>query len=72
MSDAQLGWELCIVGHEVAVKVQVHEQDQIDKRDSKTKGGVNEFVNGRCMQRRCWGTDETSWVVVFLRGLAIN
>jgi hypothetical protein len=27
MSDAQLGWELCIVGHEVAVKVQVHEQD---------------------------------------------
>ena len=27
MSDAQLGWELCIVGHEVAVKVLVHEQD---------------------------------------------
>lgn len=31
MSDAQLGWELCIVGHEVAVKVQVHEQDPGDK-----------------------------------------
>ena len=32
MSDAQLGWELCIVGHEVAVKVQVHEQDLVTKR----------------------------------------
>lgn len=62
MSDAQLGWELCIVGHEVAVKVQVLEQD-LSKRTKNRPGKYKtRGVNGRCMQRRCcFGTDETSW-----------
>jgi hypothetical protein len=45
MSDAQLGWELCIVGHEVAVKVQlqVHYQD-LSKR---TKESARKAQNKR-------------------------
>jgi hypothetical protein len=35
MSDAQLGWELCIVGHEVAVKVQLQVHDKTCQREQR-------------------------------------
>jgi hypothetical protein len=71
MSDAQLGWELCIVGHEVAVKVQlqVHFQDLSKRTKESARIAQTRGVNGRCMQRRCCdGTDETSWVLVLCGG----